>query len=306
MRRAARTILCVATLAAGLAFPEVAHADPATVEWSEAWPRVRWWEVVDSFVLAVGDDQFENRVPLPSHASWNSPILFDTAARNLLRGRTLAVQSTASTTADILWKGGALVPFVVDDFFGALSLHQNVDVAWQLAVIDLQSFGVAGLVSLGFEHSVGRARPYTESCVNGKVLDAQGHVLETCGGPNDDRSFYSGHATSAATAAGLVCLHHQHLPLFGGGIADLVPCVLMIGVAATAGVLRVVYDQHWASDVMVGWADGVLSGYVLPTLLHFGPRGRRPLGEVQVGSMHMAPTLLARPGGTELGMIGVF
>lgn len=130
--------------------------------------------------------------------------------------------------------------------------------------------------------------------------------MQTCGTANDFRSFYSGHATATATTAGLVCVHHQHLPLFGGGFADLAPCLLMIGVSATTGVLRLVYDEHWASDVMVGWADGVLSGYVLPSLLHFGFGSGHPVGEIRTGSLDMAPSLLARPGGTELGMVGVF
>jgi hypothetical protein len=57
---------------------------------------------------------------------------------------------------------------------------------------------------------------------------------------------------------------------------------------------------------MVGWADGVLSGYVLPSLLHFGFGSDHPLGEVKSGTLDMVPTLLPRPGGTELGMLGVF
>jgi membrane-associated phospholipid phosphatase len=206
-----------------------------------------------------------------------------------------------------MYQAGALVPFVMDDYFAAASVHQNADVALQLAMIDLQSFGIAGLVSLAAEHAVGRMRPYVLSCdAHGQVLDAQGHVLQTCGTGNDFRSFYSGHATATATTAGLVCVHHQHLPLFGGGFADLAPCLVMIGVSAATGVLRVVYDEHWASDVMVGWADGVLSGYVLPSLLHFGFGSDHPVGEVKSGTLDMVPTLLPRPGGTELGMLGVF
>jgi membrane-associated phospholipid phosphatase len=300
-------LLCAATLAAGLTNPISACADPTSVQWSDAWPRVRLWEVTAALALTVGDTEFEERVPLPSHATWNNPILFDTWARNLLRGRTAAIQSFASTSTDIMYKAGSLVPFVVDDYFAAASVHQNADLAWQLAVIDLQSFGIAGLVSLTAEHSVGRARPYTLSCdANGKVLDAQGHVMQTCGTGNDFRSFYSGHATATATTAGLVCVHHQHLPLFGGGFADLAPCLVMIGVSVATGVLRVVYDEHWASDVVVGWADGVLSGYLLPSLLHFGFGGGRPVGELRSGSLDMVPTLLPRPDGTELGVVGVF
>jgi membrane-associated phospholipid phosphatase len=303
-------------VAFGLAITRFAHADPAAVdptstatrvEWNNEWPRVRLWEAIAAFTLTIGDTEIEDRVPLPTRATWNSPILFDTWARNAFRGRTAAIQSFASTSTDIMYKAGALVPFVVDDYFTAISFHRNADVGLQLFVMDFQSFGIAGLVSLTAEHGVGRARPYTLSCdANGQVLDAQGHVLQTCGTGNDFRSFYSGHATATATTAGLICVHHQHLPLFGGGFADLAPCLLMIGVSAATGILRLVYDEHWASDVIVGWADGFLSGYVLPSLLHFGFGGQRPVGEIRSGTIEMAPTLLPRPGGTELGMVGVF
>ncbi|MGO9834041.1 MAG: phosphatase PAP2 family protein [Polyangiaceae bacterium] len=303
----ARRVLGAAVMMTGLAVPGVADADPTTMEWSDAWPRVHLWEAIDAVALTVGDTEFEDHVPLPSQATWTRPILFDTWARDTFRGRTAAVQSFASTSTDWMYKAGALVPFLMDDYFAAASVHQNADVAWQLAVIDFQSFGIAGLVSLTAEHSVGRMRPYVLSCdAQGQVLDAQGHVMQTCGTGNDFRSFYSGHATATATTAGLVCVHHQHLPLFGGGIADLAPCIVMIGVSVATGILRLVYDEHWASDVMVGWADGVLSGYVLPSLLHFGFGGERPVGEIRAGDVAMAPTLLARPGGTELGMVGVF
>ncbi|HEY6460432.1 MAG TPA: phosphatase PAP2 family protein [Polyangiaceae bacterium] len=305
---ASKHSIAFAALLASIAWSGRARAtDPQTVTWSDDWPRVHLLEALVAVTLTAGDTLFEDYVPLPSHASWNKPILFDSWARGVFRGRTAAVQSFASTSTDIMYKGGALVPFLVDDYFAAASVHQNADVALQLAIIDFQSFGIAGLVSLGAEHAVGRARPYTLSCdASGKVVDAQGHVMQTCGTSNDFRSFYSGHATATATSAGLVCVHHQHLSLFGGGFADLAPCLFMIGVSAATGVLRLVYDEHWASDVIVGWADGVLSGYVLPSLLHFGFGSGRPIGQIRAGTLEMAPSLFARPGGTELGMVGIF
>ncbi|HEY5241638.1 MAG TPA: phosphatase PAP2 family protein [Polyangiaceae bacterium] len=296
----------VASVAAGLSLTTVARADPATVEWSKDWPRVKLWEVAAAAALTIGDTVYEEDVPLPKEASWTQPILFDTWARNVFRADNAGVQSAASTSTDIMFKAGALVPFLVDDYFAALSIHQNVEVAWQLTVIDFESLGISGLVSLAAEHGVGRARPYTLSCVNGKVLDPQGGVLQECGTGNDNRSFFSGHAAATSTVAGLVCVHHQHLPLFGGGFADLAPCLFMIGVSATTGILRLAYDEHWASDVMIGWADGFLSGYVLPSVLHFGFGSGRPLGQIKSGSLVMAPTVLSRPGGAELGMVGAF
>jgi hypothetical protein len=307
VRNAPRLAATALLLATAGSFHDAAAADPDKVEWSPDWPRLHIWEAIAAPVLTVGDTLYETYVPPPTTASWKGGILFDDWARSVFRGHTAALQSTASTLSDTFYMAGSLVPFLVDDYFGALSLHQNAEVAAQLAIIDLNALGFAGLVSLVAEHSVGRQRPYVQDCnANHQVLDSQGHFLQECGLPNDNRSFYSGHATATATVAGLVCVHHQHLPLFGGGLADLAPCVAMIAVSAATGVLRLVYDEHWASDVIVGWADGVLSGYVLPSLLHFGFGSGKPIGEIRSGSLDLLPTLIPRPGGTELGMVGVF
>ena len=61
--------------------------------------------------------------------------LFDTWARNVFRGRTAAIQSFASISTDIMYKAGALVPFVVDDYFTAISFHRNADVGLRLLVM---------------------------------------------------------------------------------------------------------------------------------------------------------------------------
>ena len=47
----------------------------------------------------------------------------------------------------------------------------------------------------------------------------------------------------------------------------------------TTGALRIVADQHWASDVLVGAAVGTFSGLAVPYFLHYGwgePEEQRP------------------------------
>src|SRR5208337_565619 len=112
------------------------------------------------------------------------------------------------------------------------------DVAVQMLVMNMESLGFSGIISLSAEHFVGRARPYIQDCRNGKVYDSAGNVLQTCGLSNDNRSFFSGHVAAVTTMAGLTCAHHQHLPLYGGGFADLAPCLFMMTAAATTGMLR--------------------------------------------------------------------
>jgi hypothetical protein len=302
-----RVLAGIALAVASLWSHDSSAADPTAVEWSDDWPKVHVWEIAAAAALTIGDTEVEKALPLPSKATWRGGILFDDWARDTFRGRTAQLQSDASTLSDIFYKAGALVPFVMDDYFAAASIHENAGVGLQLVVIDLESLGFAGLISLGAEHAVGRARPYTEDCgSSGVVKDGAGHVLHQCGSGNDFRSFYSGHATATATVAGLVCVHHQHLPLFGGGFADLAPCLGMIGVSVAAGLLRLVYDEHWASDVIVGWMDGAFSGYVLPSLLHFGFGSGKPIAEVRAGNLDMIPTLRPYPGGAGLGLVGTF
>src|SRR5580698_2984506 len=133
---------CLLAIAASALWPSDARAtDPATVEWSDDWPRIRIWEVGAAAALTVGDTAFEQLVPLPKQADWHGGILFDSWARQEFRGRTAQEQSDASTLSDIFYKGGALVPFIVDDFFAAASIHENASVSLQLMVIDFEALG---------------------------------------------------------------------------------------------------------------------------------------------------------------------
>jgi membrane-associated phospholipid phosphatase len=293
--------LGLASTALAFASPAVG-ADPQKVEWSEDWRRASLWEGVAALALSVADTEIDQRIPYPTTATWHGGILFDDWARQTFRGRTATAQSTASTLTDWFYKAGSLVPPVIDAYFAALSIHENADVAIQMAIIELEAYSVSALISLGAEHAVGRARPFTEDC---GATNSAGQLLHQCGTSDDARSFYSGHAAATATTAGLVCIEHQHLPLFGGGVADLVPCVLMSAVSVASGLLRLTVDEHWASDVIVGWMAGAASGYLLPALMHYG-FGNRPPGEVVSGSLRAIPTLMPYPGGMGAGMVGAF
>jgi membrane-associated phospholipid phosphatase len=281
-------------------------ADPQTVEWSPTWKKVEPWEVGGTFAFLGAAIGIEVIASAPAQPHFRGGILFDNWVRKELRGQTQASQSRAQQWSTKFFKGSVLVPFVVDDYFGALSLHENSELAVQMAAIDLEAFSVAGVASLGAEKFAGRARPFVADCgKDGTVRDAAGHVLHVCDSSANE-SFFSGHSAAAATAAGLVCVDHQHLPLFGGGLPDLAPCILMIGAAGATGVLRIVADDHWASDVLLGWSVGAVSGYVLPSLLHYGFGSGRPIDQVHAGSLVMTPTLVPYQGGAGLGAVGVF
>jgi membrane-associated phospholipid phosphatase len=281
--------------------------EPDRVEWNASWPRFRLVEGIDTVVLGVAAIGVSFGIEAPDTPHWRGGILFDDAVRSALRGRSYGAQSTATTIGNVFFIGGVFVPLVIDTTL-ALVVHNDGDVAIQMLLIDAQSLAIAGFISVTAEHTVGRARPYTADCgPNGAVLDASGRpLLNSCGGHRDNESFFSGHTAAVATMAGLTCAHHQHLPLYGGGVADVAPCAVMIGATLTTGVARMVGDHHYASDVLLGLAVGALSGYVLPSVLHYGFGSGEPVGEARIGNARLIPVPQAYADGAGVGVVGAF
>src|SRR5262249_20350757 len=102
---------------------------------------------------------------------------------------------------------------------------------------------------------LGRARPMAAECDRDPSYDRR------CGDTGKlNASNLSGHTALAFTGAGLTCVHHLHLPLYGGGAADVMACVASTIVATSSGVLGVLPDHHYATDVILGAALGLASG----------------------------------------------
>jgi membrane-associated phospholipid phosphatase len=104
------------------------------------------------------------------------------------------------------------------------------------------------------KHLAHRSRPAAHFCESE-------HAVVPC--PPDSRlSFYSGHTSSAfaaAVAAGTIADFH-HLEnrkwIWASGLTF----------ATATGVLRVMSDQHYATDVLTGMAAGGLAGWLIPKL----------------------------------------
>ena len=251
-----------------------AHAEEVAddaLRWQHEWRRVNLFEGLALIPVAGLLWAIETQWKPPSEPRWRGGIVADDLARELLRGETPELQRTAAKVSDLLFIGGVVAPILIDVGVVTLGIHRKPDLALQMFLIDLQSLFVAGLVSLSAEHGVGRARPFVEDCgEDGFVRDAQGRTFQQCGSSSETKSFFSGHASATATVAGLTCIHHQKLPLYGGGFADLAPCLFTIAVSASAGMGRIIADRHWTSDVLLGWGVGAFAGYVLPALIHYG------------------------------------
>jgi membrane-associated phospholipid phosphatase len=138
--------------------------------------------------------------------------------------------------------------------------------------MNLEANAVAGFINNALFYQVGRGRPSYVGCAADPGYDP------LCGGTGNNASFPSGHVLGIATAAGLTCVHHRYLPLYGHPAADAGACALMSLATVITGATRVIADRHYASDVAVGATIGFLGGYGLPWLLHYrtGADAERP------------------------------
>ncbi len=233
------------------------------MEWNRDWPSFRVSEAgaTLAFGLAAGAAAFLYPDPGPR---WRGSLPFDEASRNLLRLSSRSARRDAARASDLIYYGLTLYPAVVDAGIVTLGIHRKPYVALQVGLIDLETFALTGAIALSAE-KLGRVRPMARECAKDPDYDYK------CGSEKRlDQSFLSGHTTIAFSSAGLICVHHQHLPLYGGGVADPIACAAGMLAASAAGVMRIMSDNHYTSDVVLGAAVGITGGYVLPSLLHYG------------------------------------
>lgn len=208
---------------------------------------------------------FATRVLIPTQNGWRGTLFFDEPLRDWLSLRDPGAKDFVNELSDVFQIVIAAYPIVVDAGLFAFVKEENLDLAQQLAVIDLQSLGLSTfLVSLS-KAIVGRARPMTGPCP-GTTDDF------SCRDGISRQSLISGHSTAAFTSAGLVCLHHEHINLYRSSWAGTFACATGLTLATVTGGMRILSDRHWASDVLAGAAVGLLSGYVVPKLVHFRER----------------------------------
>ena len=236
-----------------------AHGAP--LEWK--WQRFETWEWVAT--AGVSAALFTSYVVAATTPRTHGPVLFDAPVRDALVPDGERAKDRVSIVSNVTFFGLAAFPFFGDAVLGAAIARDNTDVAAQMVLIDAEAMAVNGLLFKLLELSVARARPYVSDCI------AAGGDVATCnqsGGTTT--SMPSGHVSTAVTAASLICTHHLRLDLYGSRAADVAACGVGIGAAIASGVSRIASDNHYATDVLAGAAIGVVSGWLVPTVLHYG------------------------------------
>jgi membrane-associated phospholipid phosphatase len=239
-----------------------ARAEPS-LEWNEDWPRFRTSEAIVTGLMLLPIAGALFLYPNPDD-NMHGGVLFDDAVRDALVADTKDGRGTAAQYSNLPYLGLLAFPILIDTALVTWGIHGAGDVALEMLAMDLESFAITGAVALTFQ-KMGRVRPAEKGCATDPDYASK------CDDPVAlNQSFMSGHTAVAFTGAGLTCAHHRHLPLYGGGAPDVAICVLGLAAATTTGVLRIVSDDHYSTDVLLGVGLGLASGWLLPELLHYG------------------------------------
>ena len=276
-----------------------AQEAPAPDQHRLVWefPRFRTWQYVAIGVQTAANLTIEF-TDFPSRAeTWRSPLPLDLSVRSALRANSIDGRNRAAVASDVLWWTTQFYTVVVDSLLVPLAFDDgNTDVAWQMTMINWQALGLTGIITRAAHHSTGRARPSTYGC------SEEPGAANPCkpAGPG----FFAGHVSMTTAGAALSCAHNAALPIYGNGPWGAVTCATLLAGSVTVGVLRIVADKHWFSDVIVGHLVGGSIGFGLPWLLHYQHRITPNL--TALGITHTAWLPWATDDGGSLSLIGLF
>lgn len=248
---------------AALMTPSSGRAD--RFQWSEdgpSYPTVAPWEwATGAATLAGGISAF--LFWHPAEPRWQGPILLDGPVQDALAVRSDDTRRILSGVSDVPFFLLMFGPSVLDIGVAVAGVRGRPDVAGQLLGMNLMTYGVAALLSYTVSAATARQRPLAVYCRDNPNYDAG------CGdAAAENTSFFSGHVAAAFAGAGSTCAHHQHLPIYGEPW-DTLTCATTLVMATSIAVLRLMTDNHYLSDVLVGAGVGIGAGYALPVLLHY-------------------------------------
>lgn len=215
--------------------------------------------------------------PVPeAQPRWRGGVLLDDEARAALRLRTDEARTRASSASDWLVRFLVALPFVLNAVLAATLLRKRRLLAAQLFLFTALALSLNGLMQGWVSRGVGRERPYLQEC--GHASPPTDCSRSAAAG---QVSFYSGHASTAATGASLAWLYAGHAPTRVALLGWLVRGVAVVAALAT-GLLRILADRHYATDVIAGAVAGVAL-----TLLVSRVMWPAPAAEPELGAPHL-------------------
>lgn len=212
-------------------------------------------------------------------------VWFDDSARDALRATSIGGQRFARDVSDVFLTTLLSYPLLVDAVLVAGWYKRDRKLAIQLTLINLEVQAISAAIHGIATVTVRRERPYAADCGifrPGDTRDCTGNIRYV--------SFFSGHTSQSFAAAAANCSHHLNLSLYGGGYRDIVPCVGGLAMAAATGMLRIVGDMHYATDVLTGALVGTLVGFGVPWLLHYRQGKQTQAQTAELAGWRLLPT----------------
>jgi membrane-associated phospholipid phosphatase len=278
-----------------LLVPTVSSAEEPQrrVHWDRAWTHSNAWDYtlagVSATTVAIELGVFQQIRP---PARWTQPILFDTDVRSALRVSDASTRTTLEDVAWGLWFAQMAYPLAVDVPYAWARYGFPVarDLFWQSAV----TLSIAGAIDGVLRDVSGRIRP--------DVYDCWATGRNDClTGVDSTRSFPGGHLINSAAAAGLVCTQHLYMRLYGSPW-DAITCATTISASFTVAMFRLMSDNHWATDQIVGGALGGFIGWFVPWIMHL--HGHAKDAAPRTALIAPIPMTFVRGGGA--GVVAVF
>ncbi len=269
------------------------------------FPRVRWrWrrsDIGDYVTVGVGAATAGSMIGIGAAGAvtrTSGGILFDEDARNALRLSDETSRMIARDVSDGLLTLLTSAPVLLDALVLGAWLHDDPEIALELILIHAEVIAVTlGLQTIA-NIAASRERPYGRNCgATGPDGLPEGSFF--CNSPDRYYSFFSGHTSQSFASAAVVCSAHMNMPLLGGGAADAVPCVTGMALAAVTGLLRVMGDMHYLTDVLTGAVMGTAVGFFLPWALHYA-HGRSEGSAAPDVRVSVVPT------GTGASLVGIW
>lgn len=265
----------------------------ARIQWDPAWPRYRFDELVVTLGMGLVI-LLEELLPTRTDANWRGVTDFDLATASGLGLPTAFARDAVEEVSDALAVGLFIWPVVFDSLVYAGLGEGAWDVAWQLSLISLEVFSINQALNVFVRLLSRRERPLHRFCEN----DPASYDDPICDRLPAAESFWSPHVSNAFAGATLVCLHHDVLDLFGDEATDGLACASALAAAGATGVLRIMSDSQWVTDVLAGAVVGSALGLIVPWLLHYQGGARPPFS----GEDHPTITFLPMIGDGVLGV----
>lgn len=259
--------------------------------WNEEWSRFDRWDA--AFTALVGASTLTTAIVRPIFPFRRGGILFDESFRRKVRANSYDTRGAYADLSDVLLSLSISGPILVDSLTVAYWYRGSPDVAWEIALIDVETMLATAAVQGIFSTFTARERPYGRVC--GAEIPNDNNA---CDSYDRYRSFFSGHTSLAFASASLVCSHHLRLELFDSRAADITSCVTSYTAAAATGTLRILGDRHYASDVLAGAVIGTTMGLAVPYFMHYRVRAPALVKDgVRVGVV---------PNGAGMSIVGAF